>query len=153
MQGGVEEAIRLIVKVPMGTLLQDTEPALMREFVSLKSARETTILPTAEVQLFQRTCDEYLRNSRGSDLPQKLANPQKALLTRLRIWHAAFAALGSQEERYGMAMSAAQGTTNSTTPELTDAYHLRMRPSERQLPGNAALGPLDSVAARYGRAP
>jgi hypothetical protein len=75
---------------PLSILLSNTEYGLAQEFDSLRSAREALVLLSAEVQLFQFTSVEHVREHGTSNIPQDLTTQQTILSAKLRSWHTAF---------------------------------------------------------------
>ncbi|KAE8153117.1 hypothetical protein BDV25DRAFT_149993 [Aspergillus avenaceus] len=79
-----------IALVPVGSLLPCSDPAMALEFPSLKLARDIIILLAAEIQIFQRVCDDNFVQSHASQVSQDLKLRQMVLSAKLKKWHLAF---------------------------------------------------------------
>jgi hypothetical protein len=79
------------------TMVQETEHTLTlpEQFPSLKSAREAIVMLSAEISLFERTCEEYLQKSHAWQISEDMAFQQKTLSARLESWNIAFTDLMS----------------------------------------------------------
>lgn len=75
---------------PLSILLSHTEYKLAQQFDSLRSAREALVLLSAEVQLFQFTSVEHVREHGTSNIPQDLTTQQTMLSAKLKSWNTAF---------------------------------------------------------------
>lgn len=77
------------------TMVQETEYTLTlpAKFPTLKSAREAIVMLSAEISLFEQTCEQYLQRSHAWQISEDMAFQQKALSTRLESWNIAFADL------------------------------------------------------------
>ncbi|KAL4861220.1 hypothetical protein BDV12DRAFT_180585 [Aspergillus spectabilis] len=76
--------------ISIGKLLREPGQTVVQGFSSLKSARESIILLTAEVQLFQADCEEHHESSFAAKAPEELLNKQACLSASLSRWRAAF---------------------------------------------------------------
>ncbi|KKK23099.1 hypothetical protein AOCH_002010 [Aspergillus ochraceoroseus] len=84
---------RAVVSNLLRSLIEDTEPTALQEFHSLKSARETIILLTAEIHSFQTTCAQHHLKFHASHLTPELINRQTILSAKLGAWRTAFTSL------------------------------------------------------------
>jgi hypothetical protein len=74
------------------TMVQETEYTLTlpEQFASLKFAREAIVMLSAEISLFEQTCEQYLQKSHAWQISEDMAFQQKTLLARLESWNIAF---------------------------------------------------------------
>lgn len=77
------------------TMVQETEYTLTlpERFPSLKSAREAIVMLSAEISIFEQTCEKYLQKSHAWQISDEMAFEQKTLSARLESWNVAFTGL------------------------------------------------------------
>ncbi|KAJ5180316.1 C6 zinc finger domain protein [Penicillium capsulatum] len=90
--------------IPVSALLRDTDRASLREFPSLKFARETMILLAGETRIFQLNYEEHISNPLDPGVPTaaELLNQQVTLLQGLQNWDSAFSRLMNHLETAGI---------------------------------------------------
>lgn len=77
-------------KVAVGALIRETDCACSPRFSSIKGARDTIYVLTAETQQFQEACEHHHDSTNDFHVPPHLISRQLALLTRLESWHRCF---------------------------------------------------------------
>lgn len=74
------------------TMVQETEYTLIlpERFLSLKSAREAIVMLSADISLFEQTCEQYLQKSHAWQISEDMTFHQRTLSARLESWNVAF---------------------------------------------------------------
>jgi hypothetical protein len=77
---------------PLSTLLRETETEPTQEviFGSLRSAREAIVLLSAEIHMFEQSCEKDLEKSHACQISQTLMIQQRILSVKLQKWYTAF---------------------------------------------------------------